>query len=172
MVFNISFPQQITVSGSVAARDSTLLWNYPCRMKYWSAFLCTNITVIIRNSVCYIIFCCKSGFLFEIFIKCQMKSRTLVSLSRTPLDSIPDPKESFEIVPTCDSDMLKIYSWVANIFGMIRNKIGVMYKIINRTNWRIYEHEHEQNPDCFIDESALNWNNKCKSKSTETVQGS
>ena len=79
---------------------------------------------------------------------------TLVPLSRTPLDLIPDPKESF--VPTCDSDMLKIYSWVANIFGMIRNKIGVMYKIINRTNWRIYEHEHEQNPDCFIDESALN----------------
>ena len=47
-----------------------------------------------------------------------------------------------------------------------------MYKIINRTNWRIYEHEHEQNPDCFIDESALNLNNKCKPDSNETFQGS
>ena len=40
---------------------------------------------------------------------------------------------------------------------MIKNGIGVMYKIMNRTSWSTYEHEHEHNRDCFIDESALNF---------------
>ena len=54
------------------------------------------------------------------------------------------------------NNVFKKCSFVANILGMIKNKIGVMYKIMNRTNWSTYEHEQEHHRDCFIDESALN----------------